>query len=94
MREIDVIGRMGGEEFVVLLPENDLDSAQKAAERLRQRIREHATPTVMGEVHITVSMGVAAVTKETHDLADLIQLADKALFVAKNNGRNQVATCS
>jgi diguanylate cyclase (GGDEF)-like protein len=92
VREIDVIGRMGGEEFLILLPENDLAGARAVAERLRRQIVELAIQTDLGTVRITASVGVAAAAGEARDLAALIRRADDALYIAKNSGRNQVAS--
>jgi diguanylate cyclase (GGDEF)-like protein len=91
VREIDIVGRVGGEEFVILLPETDLPACQLVAERLRKRILENRTRTDLGDISITVSMGVASMTAKARDLSDLIRQADEALYIAKNSGRDRIA---
>jgi diguanylate cyclase (GGDEF)-like protein len=90
VREIDIVGRYGGEEFVILLLENDLASAEQVADRLRQLISNIPFQTTKGSIRITVSMGLTAVSAEVGDLAALLQRADQALYLAKNSGRNRV----
>jgi diguanylate cyclase (GGDEF)-like protein/PAS domain S-box-containing protein len=88
-RTVDIIGRYGGEEFVVLLPETHLESARLVAERLRQSITTEPFTTDSGPLRITVSIGVAeAVDLDT--LGTLIERADSALYAAKDAGRNCV----
>jgi diguanylate cyclase (GGDEF)-like protein len=87
-REIDFAARYGGEEFTVILPETPLAGAIQVAERIRERISQAELP---GIGSITASLGVSnypinALTKE-----DLIRVADQALYVSKNGGRNRVA---
>jgi diguanylate cyclase (GGDEF)-like protein/PAS domain S-box-containing protein len=91
VREVDVVGRMGGEEFIILLPEADLANTRKAAERLLSRILETGFETEVGEVHLTASIGVAEYNASSQDLDELYRQADEALYKAKNSGRNQVA---
>ena len=93
MRTIDTVGRYGGEEFVVILPETDYWQAMIVAERLRVRIATTTfanTPTG-STVAITISIGVAAFSKDGDSLDDLIRTADNALYHAKRNGRNRVS---
>jgi diguanylate cyclase (GGDEF)-like protein len=87
-RESDIHGRLGGEEFAVLLPETSLEAAQNLAEELIQSIAGLMT----GPVHcITASVGVASMETSDKDLHSLMSNADKALYRAKARGRNQVA---
>ncbi|NVE01572.1 CHASE domain-containing protein [Massilia sp. BJB1822] len=89
-RKIDMLGRVGGEEFAVLLPGADLAAASSYAERLRQRIA--STPLLLGEQEftVTVSVGIAAMDAlDASGDAALIR-ADKALYRAKRGGRNRV----
>jgi diguanylate cyclase (GGDEF)-like protein len=87
-REIDFAARYGGEEFVVILPETDLDGALLAAERIRRSIER----TEVGEIgRISASIGVASYPVNATNRDDLIRIADQALYVAKDAGRNQVA---
>jgi diguanylate cyclase (GGDEF)-like protein len=98
LRDIDVFGRFGGEEFLVGCPETDAKAAYEIAERLRDAIAKHPFATVNGkEIFLTVSIGISVFDpKQDHqDLMDLlmdqhIEHADKAMYFAKNAGRNQV----
>ena len=89
-RSVDVVARVGGEEFAVLLPSTELAAAAAAAERLRKLI--DATPLMVdGEsISYTVSAGVAAMDDSVRGLDDLMKRADQALYVAKARGRNRV----
>jgi diguanylate cyclase (GGDEF)-like protein len=83
-RKGDTVARLGGEEFVAVLPETDLDGARRLAERLRLAIENSA----VGEMRTTASFGVAAMLPD--DTADtLLDAADGALYQAKRNGRNR-----
>ena len=82
MREVDVIVRYGGEEFLVMLPETEAEKAREAAERIRKAVES--------KVGVTVSLGVASYNKEMQTKEDLINRADMALYLAKQNGRNRV----
>jgi diguanylate cyclase (GGDEF)-like protein/PAS domain S-box-containing protein len=93
-RELDVIGRIGGEEFVLLLPGSNHQSARKTAARLQDLIAKNVTETGFGEIKITVSQGVAEMDSSMEDLNDLIQAADRALYRAKETGRNRVVSSS
>lgn len=88
-RTVDLISRYGGEEFVILLPETNLESAARVAERLRQSIMNEPFKTNAGALRLTVSLGIAE-AKETDSLHTLIERADVALYKAKNAGRNRV----
>ncbi len=90
IREFDILGRYGGEEFAVVLPETQLSEACITAERLRQLIKENAFNTTAGDLSVTISLGVAEFSDEITDLATLLDLADSALYVAKQAGRNCV----
>ena len=92
IRDSDVVGRYGGEEFLILLPHTDAQAVKKVAERLRSLV-ENSTQTLseQGEiVRFTVSIGVATQTDKAESLARLITLADHALYQAKAEGRNRV----
>ncbi|CAK0740013.1 diguanylate cyclase [uncultured Gammaproteobacteria bacterium] len=90
LRTGDLLGRYGGEEFVVLLPNTPLDEAAHVGERLRAEME--ATFVNDGEhtVRFTVSVGVATMIPETESIERLLADADKALYAAKTNGRNRV----
>jgi diguanylate cyclase (GGDEF)-like protein len=91
IREIDIFGRYGGDEFIILLPESDLQNASTVAERLRNCIE--STPIQVGkdQIPVTISLGVAMATEKTSSLAELIDQADAAMYQAKQSGRNRVA---
>ncbi len=86
-RKIDISGRYGGEEFVIILPDTDRDGAMIYAERLRQEIE--AMRFGEKKIRITVSGGIATYTDES--AVELVKIADKHLYYAKRNGRNQIA---
>jgi diguanylate cyclase (GGDEF)-like protein/PAS domain S-box-containing protein len=89
IRGIDIIGRYGGEEFVILLPETPLEAGCILAERLRAAVEGSSFPTDSGPLRITVSIG-AAEAGALDTLNKLIERADSALYKAKNAGRNCV----
>ncbi|MEC5159216.1 MULTISPECIES: sensor domain-containing diguanylate cyclase [unclassified Janthinobacterium] len=91
-RKVDTLGRIGGEEFAVLLPGTDLAAAGVFAERLRQRVAD--TPLVLADARIavTVSIGVAAMSRLDTGYDAVLVRADKALYRAKGAGRNRVET--
>lgn len=91
VRTIDISGRYGGEEFVLVLPETALPGAGLLGERLRRAIAGNPVPTLGGALSITVSMGVATTQPDLPDVATLIANADSALYAAKQAGRNRVA---
>lgn len=91
LRDWDILGRVGGEEFAVLLPETKTDQALLVAERLRQAIASTLTPVDGGElVHLTVSIGIATAYDEDTDVEALFKRADQALYEAKQTGRDKV----
>jgi len=90
VRHIDVLGRYGGDEFAILLPETDRFSASQVAERLRYCVIEKPLLTDPEPVNITASFGVARLNLEIPDLAVLLHQADEAMYVAKQNGGNRV----
>lgn len=87
IRVNDSLARWGGEEFVCILPFINLKEALKVAEKLRRLIEE--TVFIKGEI-ITVSIGVSEMNKELHQVNDLIENTDKAMYRAKEGGRNRV----
>lgn len=91
LREVDIIGRIGGEEFSVLLPETDLQSAVKVAERLLDAIVSSKVVLSSGiTIRYTASIGVATLCASTDTLSELLNQADRALYGAKNAGRSRV----
>jgi diguanylate cyclase (GGDEF)-like protein len=91
LRGADVIGRWGGEEFVILLPSTNLLMANDVAERARVAIAHHGFIVGDKALHLTASFGVAE-KSSTDLLEDVVAIADKALYMAKDKGRNAVYT--
>jgi diguanylate cyclase (GGDEF)-like protein len=89
IRDIDILGRYGGEEFAVLLPDTNLMRARQVAERLRKQVSELPVLTRSGPVSITVSLGAAALEAADKDLTTLLNRANAALQSAKQAGRNR-----
>mgnify|MGYP005841718975 CR=1 FL=1 len=89
-RDIDIVGRYGGEEFLFLLPEVTERFAFNIADRLRLLISETAIPTSAGPLPVTVSLGVSEYRQQDTRLEELIDRADCALYSAKQKGRNCV----
>ncbi len=91
LRDCDLMARMGGEEFAVLLAEIDLAAAQAVAERLRQVASEMRVPIEDGEyLSLTISIGAACLCSGDQSLDDVVRRADRALYAAKAAGRNRV----
>ncbi|MFQ1998812.1 diguanylate cyclase [Aeromonas veronii] len=90
LRQQDLLGRTGGEEFLALLPETGLEEASRLAERIRARVGQRALPGLSHPV--TISIGCACQRDDDQDLAALIRRADEALYRAKGAGRNRVET--
>jgi diguanylate cyclase (GGDEF)-like protein len=90
VRRSDFVGRNGGEEFIVLLPDTDTRSAEAVAEKIRTSLTQIAITGVQRE--ITASFGVATIPDHAGDGNQLVRSADRALYVAKTNGRNRTET--
>lgn len=90
LRDSDILGRLGGEEFAVLLPETDQEAAHLAADRLRETIAQASVSSPIGPVTLTVSIGVATLDQRCKDVSMLFSRADQALYAAKIAGRDQV----
>ena len=90
LRQSDFLSRFGGEEFVLLLPETDLHRAVKVAEKQRSLIQKTNFQVKGHKVPVTVSMGVTEIRKEDTGLASALRRADKAMYRAKQAGRNKV----
>jgi diguanylate cyclase (GGDEF)-like protein len=90
LREGDLAGRYGGDEFLVVLASVEPDQAASVAERIRKRIESHVFEYDARTIPITVSVGVAAVGDDVRTATDLYRAADTALYESKRNGRNQV----
>jgi len=89
-RKIDIVGRWGGEEFIIIASRTDIELAKKLSERVRVAVENHTFKDVG---NITVSIGVSSVdfsSKEDETIDKVVERADNALYVAKENGRNRV----
>jgi diguanylate cyclase (GGDEF)-like protein len=94
-REIDMVGRYGGEEFVVILPGTDEEAAEQFAERVRVAVAEHQFRDEANEVRMTISGGVSSFPGVGIEHPDvLVKRADEALYAAKESGRNRVVRAS
>jgi len=91
LRQIDLLGRYGGDEFVVLLPETGVENACRVAERLCATIAAIPFSANSKPLQITISVGVACMQDGCKTLEDLMERADGALYQAKESGRNRVA---
>ena len=94
LRESDSFGRMGGEEFAVLLPHTDAAHAMTVAEKLRCAIAGLRIPTASGPINVTASLGVAGLDGGAGDTDVLLHRADAALYAAKKSGRNRCVDAS
>jgi diguanylate cyclase (GGDEF)-like protein len=94
VRNSDLLGRVGGEEFAAALPETDLPNALDAAERLRREVAEQPFEVRNATLRVTVSLGVAAKRPHDTDPGELLRFADRALYAAKAAGRNCVSADS
>jgi len=89
-RDADVVGRYGGEEFVLMLPNTDTAGARELAERIRRRLETTPVETSAGPLKVTMSLGVASYPTHGTTLEALVNAGDEALYVAKRTGRNRV----
>jgi diguanylate cyclase (GGDEF)-like protein len=90
-REIDMVGRYGGEEFIAILPNTSEEDAARFAERVREQVESHVYRDESNEIRMTVSCGVASAPATGVDSPEaLLKSADAALYVAKESGRNRV----
>lgn len=93
LRDTDIAGRLGGEEFSVILPETELGNAILVAERLRQQVAAGAIDIGSGNtLNCTLSIGVADWSDKAEDVEKLLHRADQALYEAKNSGRNKIVS--
>lgn len=90
VRNIDIVARIGGEEFVILLPETKLPQAHILAERICEEVKNHSVIIDETKINFTVSIGVTAWDETISVMSTLLEKADKALYEAKVNGRNRV----
>jgi diguanylate cyclase (GGDEF)-like protein len=90
LRETDVVGRYGGEEFVIVLPETPLNGALVIAERIRKEIEDYVFVAQDLSIHLTISLGVANCPKHTLAAEGLIKKADAAMYRAKELSKNTI----
>ena len=92
VRDSDIVGRYGGEEFAVILPETKLDTAAGIAERVRKAIENDAVRAEeIEDLKYTLSLGVSTFTRDVRSVAAVFKAADEALYEAKSLGRNRIA---
>ena len=91
VRDSDVVGRFGGEEFIILLPHTTADNAVVVAERIRRETTLLNLTWQGARLNVTLSLGVAEIGAQAATFDALLRSADKALYVAKKRGRNQTA---
>lgn len=92
VRDYDDVGRYGGEEFLVIVPNVDLDRLHRAAQRIREAIREAPFRFEDATIHVTASVGITCVAADDADYAAALKRADTALYGAKQAGRDRIAT--
>lgn len=90
IRKVDLLARMGGDEFTILLPETDAFQALQISERLRAQVEDALLVTGKGDVQVTISLGISRMSTQTDTLEALMDWADQALYEAKQAGRNRV----
>ena len=90
LRDFDCFGRIGGEEFLVILPKTALETGRLVAERLRERVIALELGDMAADLHVTISLGVAQLHDPSEALESLLDRADRALYQAKAAGRNRV----
>jgi len=90
LRDTDLLGRLGGEEFAIILPESDMAAAMEVGERLRQTLSEIKISTDRGAIQVTVSIGLAMMKAGDDTLDAIMGRADAALYKAKQSGRNKL----
>jgi diguanylate cyclase (GGDEF)-like protein len=92
IRPRDILARLGGEEFAVILPETSHDQAKAIAERFREKVEQYDLSHFDENLKITVSIGVASLVQTQQNFDALFNAADEAMYLAKNSGRNQVCS--
>jgi diguanylate cyclase (GGDEF)-like protein len=92
-RQSDVVGRLGGEEFAIIVPETRLMAAPTLADRIRNACRQLSVSTAAGDITCSCSVGVSELTPDDDSVDSVLRRADAALYEAKRTGRDRVA-CS
>jgi diguanylate cyclase (GGDEF)-like protein len=90
LREQDIAGRIGGEEFLVILPETTIDGAFQLAVRMRMNVEGFVLDHVAGQIRTTISAGVCQYESSIKDINELLDIADQALYETKRSGKNKV----
>jgi diguanylate cyclase (GGDEF)-like protein len=90
VREIDIVGRFGGEEFCVVLPDTEMEGARVVAERIRKSAEKRSIKAYDNTLHVTLSIGIAVYPSDGKFVEELMDKADWALYRAKSQGRNCV----
>lgn len=90
LRDYDIVGRIGGEEFAMFLPNSDIDTATQVAERIRLKSAELVTVFQQASIKLTVSVGFTSKLADENNIDTMLHRADKALYQAKNSGRNKI----
>ena len=90
LRESDLFARYGGEEFVIVLANTGIDGAENLAEKIRSAVEANFLITEKNEIQVTVSIGISELGKKDVSLEDILYRADKALYLAKEKGRNRI----
>jgi diguanylate cyclase (GGDEF)-like protein len=93
LREYDLVGRVGGEEYAMLLSQCELDRASQIAERLREKIADMSVSHQQDTINITISIGLTMIQKGENEIDKALQTADIALYKAKSMGKNRVVIC-
>ncbi len=88
-RKTDAVGRLGGEEFAIVMEETDSRAAKQTAERIRERVQKEVMLCELGKLQVTLSLGIATFPDDGNSLDLLISRADEALYRAKHGGRNR-----
>jgi diguanylate cyclase (GGDEF)-like protein len=91
VRSTDVLGRYGGEEFALIMTDTDEPTSAETAERLRALIADTGIDTRSGPVPVTISLGLTRLRPADEDITDVLARADRALYDAKQSGRNRVS---
>lgn len=91
IRESDILGRVGGEEFVILLPNTELESAIQLVERVRENVASTPVQCLSDQIAMTASFGIAQLGINAESIKEMLANADGALYLAKESGRNRVA---